>query len=61
MLMPLFDFQLTFDLKNEIKTAGVNEPSVFKPLKVYCMLRSELSEWKLEIRSHKLMEIRSRE
>ena len=24
-------------LKNEFETAGVNEPSVFKPLKFYCI------------------------
>ena len=26
------------ELKNEFKTAVVNEPSVFEPLKFYCML-----------------------
>ena len=28
----------TKDLKNEFQIAMVNEPSVFKPLKVYCSL-----------------------
>ena len=27
-----------FELKNEFKTAVVNEPSVFEPLKFYCIL-----------------------
>ena len=28
-------------LKNEFETAVVNEPSVFEPLKVYCIMRSK--------------------
>ena len=35
---PYFNRKLDFSkgLKNEFKTAMVNEPSVFKPLKLYC-------------------------
>ena len=32
-------------LKNEFETAVVNEPSVFEPLKFYCILVKRLSEF----------------
>ena len=40
-------------LKNEFETAVVNEPSVFEPLKVYCIRRSlilflPISRWEWE-------------
>ena len=34
--LPLWDFSK--GLKNEFETARVDEPSVFGPLKLYCML-----------------------
>ena len=27
------------ELKNEFETAAVNEPSVFEPLKIYCIIK----------------------
>ena len=32
-------------LKNEFETAVVNEPSVFEPLKVYCISKNKSSAW----------------
>ena len=36
-LSQIFNYRFLLALKNEFETAVVNEPSVFEPLKFYCM------------------------
>ena len=36
-LSQIFSYGFLLGLKNEFETAVVNEPSVFEPLKFYCM------------------------
>ena len=48
----LWDF-FPRDLNNDFKTAVVNEPSAFEPLKIYCMKfqNAKLSNYDTQLRS----------